>query len=59
MPNFFRRVRNIVKNEDWLRYVLSVSARMEQRGSHSTDFHEILFEYFCKIFEKIQICLKF
>ena len=40
----FRRVREIAKSDYWLRHVcLSVRpcARMEQHGSHWTDFHEI------------------
>jgi hypothetical protein len=31
---------------------------MEQLGSHWTDFHEFLYEYFSKIVEKIQGTLK-
>jgi len=34
------------------------SLRTEQLGSHRTDFHEILFEYFPKTVEKIQVSLK-
>jgi len=35
-----------------------LSVRMEQLGSHSTDFHEIVFPSFFKSVEKIQVSLK-
>jgi gamma-glutamylcysteine synthetase len=37
---------------------LCPSVRKEQLGSYQKDFHEILFEYFRKYVEKIQIWLK-
>jgi hypothetical protein len=43
------RVRKIAKGYSYIRHVC-LSVRMEQLGSHWTDFHEILiFEYFSKI----------
>jgi len=36
----FRQVRKIAKSDYYLRHVCP-SIRMEQLGSHSTDFHEI------------------
>jgi hypothetical protein len=50
----FRRVRKIVISDCLLRRVRP-SVRMEQLGSHWTDFHEILFEYFWKFFVKIRV----
>jgi len=45
--------------EKWLLALSGLSFRMEQLGSHWTDFHEILFMHiFRKFVEKIQVSLK-
>ena len=60
--NRFSVFRRVVKSDYWLRQVcLSVRpcARMEQHGSHWTDFHEIWYVIiFRKSVETIQIPLK-
>jgi hypothetical protein len=54
----FRRVRKIARSDYKLRHVCP-SVRMEQRGSHWTDFDEILYLCFLrKSVEKIQVSLK-
>jgi hypothetical protein len=56
----FRRVRKIAKSDYNLRYVC-LSVRMEQLGSHWTDFHEILvlhLSIFRKSVETIEVSLK-
>jgi len=51
------RVRKIVKSDCKLRYVCP-SVRMEQLGSHWTDFYEILYlRSLRKCVEKIQVSL--
>ena len=56
--SLFRRVCKIAKSDYWFRYVRP-SARMQQFGSHWTDFHEIwCFVILRKSVEKIQIQLK-
>jgi hypothetical protein len=55
---FFTRVRKISKSDYWLRHVCP-SVRMEQLGSHRTDFNEIWYlSVFRKSVEKIQVLLK-
>jgi hypothetical protein len=54
----FRRVRKIAENDYYLRHI-PLSVRMEQLGSHWTDFHEIWYlNIFRKFVEKIQVSLK-
>ena len=56
--HFVRRFRKIAKSDYWLRHV-RLSVRMEQLGSHYTDFNEISYlTIFRKSVEKIQVSLK-
>jgi hypothetical protein len=56
--SIFRRVRKIAKSDCYLRRVC-LSVRIEQLGSHWTDFHEILYlKIFRKSVEKIKVLLK-
>jgi hypothetical protein len=55
---FFRRVRKMAKSDYKLRHVCP-SFRMEQHGSHWTDFMKFGFlRIFRKSVEKIQVSLK-
>ena len=49
----FRSVRKISKRDNQLRHVC-LSIRLEQLGSHWTDFREIRYEYFSKVYKKNQ-----
>jgi hypothetical protein len=49
--NLFRRVRKIAKSDD----LAQSSVRMEQLGTHRTDFHEI---WYFSIFFLSKICPK-
>ena len=54
----FIRIRKIAKSDNQLRHVCP-SVRMEQLGSHWTDFYEILiFEYFSEICREIASFIK-
>jgi len=54
----FRRVRKISKSDHKLPHVC-LSVRVEQLGSHSSDFHEIwYFSIFRKYVEELQVWLK-
>jgi hypothetical protein len=52
---FFRRVCKIAKSDSWLRHIcpsVRPSERMEQLGSHWTDFHIILWLIFENLLRK-------